>query len=53
MGEDAFNSFLREVYQTYAMKIVHSEEILKILRKYDNSSKMNALTAFYFDDSQE
>ena len=49
MGEEAFNSFLREVYQTYAMKIVHSEEILKILRKYDNSSKMNDLIAFYFD----
>lgn len=53
MGEEAFNSFLREVYQTYAMKIVHSGEILKILRKYDNSSKMNELIAFYFDDSQE
>ena len=53
MGEEAFNSFLREVYQTYAMKIVHSEEILKILRKYDNSSKMNELIAFYFDESQK
>jgi hypothetical protein len=52
MGEEAFNSFLREVYQTYAMKIVHSGEILKILRKYDNSSKMNELIAFYFDSSQ-
>ena len=53
MGEEAFNSFLRELYQTYAMKIVHSEDILKILRKYDNSSKMNELIAFYFDESQK
>ena len=53
MGEEAFYSFLREVYQTYAMKIVHSGDILKILRKYDNSSKMNELLAFYFDESQE
>ena len=29
MGEEAFYSFLQEVYQTYAMKIVHSEDILK------------------------
>ncbi len=53
MGEEAFYSFLREVYQTYAMKVVHSEDILKILRKYDNSSEMNQLVAFYFDESQE
>ena len=53
MGEDAFYSFLREVYQTYAMKIVHSKDILKILRKYDNSNKMNELLGFYFDESQE
>lgn len=53
MGEEAFYSFLREVYQTYAMEIVRSEDILKILRKYDNSSKMNELLAFYFDESQE
>lgn len=53
MGEEAFNGFLREVYQTYAMKIVHSEDILKILRKYDNSSKTNELLSFYFDESRE
>lgn len=53
MGEEAFNSFLREVYQTYAMKIVHSGDILKVLRKYDNSSEMNKLIAFYFDESRE
>ena len=50
MGEEAFYGFLREVYQTYAMKIVHYEDILKILRKYDNSSEMNKLIAFYFDE---
>ncbi len=50
MGEDAFYGFLREVYQTYAMKIVHSEDILKILRRYDNSSEMNQLVAFFFDE---
>ena len=52
MGEEAFNGFLREVYQTYAMKIVHSGDILEILRKHDNRSKMNELIAFYFDESQ-
>ena len=53
MGEEAFYSFLQEVYRTYAMKIVHCEDILKILRKYDSSSEMNELIAFYFDESQE
>ena len=53
MGEEAFYSFLKEVYQTYAMKIVHSEDILEILRKYDNSSKMNELIAFYFSGAKE
>ena len=53
MGEEEFNSFLREVYQTYAMKIVHCADILKILRKHDNSDKMNKLIAFYFNESQE
>ena len=53
MGEEAFNGFLREVYQTYAMKIVHSGDILEILRKHDNSSEMNELLAFYFDESQK
>ncbi len=53
MGEEAFYSFLREVYQTYAMKIIHSGDILKVLRKYDNSSEMNKLIAFYFDESRE
>ena len=52
MGEEAFYGFLREVYQTYAMKIVHYEDILKILRKYDNSSEMNKLIAFYFDEGE-
>ena len=53
MAEEAFYSFLKEVYQTYAMKIVHSGDILEILRKHDNSSEMNELLAFYFDESQE
>ncbi len=53
MGEEKFYGFLREVYQTYAMKIVHSEDILEILRKHDNSNEMNQLIAFYFDESTE
>ena len=53
MGEKEFYSFLQEVYQTYAMNIVHSEDILEILRKHDNSNEMNQLIAFYFDESQE
>ena len=53
MEEEEFYGFLQEVYQTYAMKIVHSEDILGILRKHDNSNEMNQLITFYFDESQE
>ena len=49
MGKETFYGFLREVYETYTLKIVHSEDILKILRKYNDSEEINELIDFYFD----
>ena len=48
IGQEAFYGFLREVYETYTMKIVHTEDILKILRKHNDSEEMNELIGFYF-----
>ena len=51
MGEEAFHGFLSEVYRTYTNQIVHSEDILKILRTYNDSRELNDLIAFYFKES--
>ena len=51
MGEEAFHGFLSEVYQTYTNQVVHSEDILKILRSYNDSRELNDLIAFYFKES--
>ena len=50
MGEEAFYGFLSEVYRTYTNKVVHSEEILTILRSHNDSKEMNDLIAFYFKE---
>ena len=50
MGEEAFHGFLSEVYRTYTNKIVHTEDILAILRSYNDSKEMNDLLAFYFKE---
>lgn len=49
--EDAFYGFLSEVYRTYTNTIVHSEDILKILRSYSDSKELNDLIAFYFKEN--
>ena len=51
MGEEAFHGFLSEVYRTYTNKIVHSEDIVKILRSYNDSSELNDLIKFYFKEN--
>ena len=52
MGEEAFHEFLSEVYQTYTNKIVHTEDILAILRSHNDSKEMNDLIAFYFKENK-
>lgn len=51
MGEEAFYGFLSEVYRTYTNKVVHSEDILTILRSHNDSKEMNDLIAFYFKEN--
>ena len=51
MGEEAFYGFLSEVYRTYTNKVVHSDDILTILRSHNDSKEMNDLIAFYFKEN--
>lgn len=53
MGADAFRGFLHDVCETGAMKTIHTGEILKILRSYNDTPEMNELLAFYFDENAE
>lgn len=48
--EEAFYGFLSEVYRTYTNKVVHSDDILTILRSHNDSKEMNDLIKFYFKE---
>ena len=50
MGEDKFYSFIREYYDTYFMKTVKTKEIVKLIRKYDNSEEMNKAIRFFIKE---
>ena len=53
MGVDALRGFLNDVREAGNMKIIHTGEILKILRSCNDSPEMNELLAFYFDENAE
>lgn len=48
MGEEAFNQFLRDVYQTCRGTVADTDNILAILRKHDNSEKTEQLILYYY-----
>ena len=53
MGTDAFRGFLHDICEAGAMRIIHTGEILEILRSHNDSPEMNELLAFYFDGNAE
>ena len=53
MGMDAVRGFLYDVREAGDMKIIHTAEILKILRSYNDSPEMNELLMYYFDEKAE
>ena len=53
MGMDAVRGFLHDVREAGDMKIIHTAEILKILRSYNDSPEMNELLMYYFDEKAE
>ena len=48
MGDDKFNKFLKDFYKTYYLKTVNTDMVLKLIREYDNSKKINEIIDFYF-----
>jgi len=47
MGIKKFNRFLKEYYRNYKNKVATSKKIAKLIRKYDNSKKMNQIIKYY------
>ena len=48
MGDEKFNKFLKDFYKTYYLKTVNTDMVLKLIREYDNSKKINEIIDFYF-----
>lgn len=48
MGDDKFSKFLKDFYKTYYLKTVNTDMVLKLIREYDNSKKINEIIDFYF-----
>ena len=48
MGDEKFNKFLKDFYKTYYLKTVNTDMVLKLIREYDNSKKINEVIDFYF-----
>ena len=47
MGKTKFNRFLREYYSTYKGRKATTKKVVKLIRKYDNSRKMNKVIRFW------
>ena len=47
LGDAVFQKFLKEYYQTYFMKKVTTKDVVRLIRKYDGSAKMNEIIRFY------
>lgn len=47
IGEKQFDKFIKEYYRKYCMKTVRTKDIVKLIRKYDNSRQMDKIINFY------
>lgn len=47
LGDKTFKKFLKEYYKTYAMKVVVTEDVVNLVKKYDNSKAMRKIIDFY------
>ena len=48
LGEEAFSQFFKEYYATYKMKVVTTDDIVQLVKKYDDSKEMQKVLSFYF-----
>ena len=47
MGDELFSRFLKDFYEKYRMKRVTTKDIVRFIRKYDNTKKMQKIIDFY------
>ena len=50
MGDNTFDSFLKEFYNKYYLKKASTKDVLKLIKKYDGSAEMNSIIGFYFKE---
>ena len=48
LGDDIFMDFVRKYYEQFYMKIVKTEDVLKLLKEYNDSEEMDEIIKFYF-----
>lgn len=48
IGDNAFADLIKNLYETYYMKSVNTEDVLTFIKTYDNSEKTNEIISFYF-----
>ena len=49
LGDKQFRRFLKDYYRTYSFKRATTRSIVKFIRSYDNSAKMNGILKFYLE----
>ena len=50
MGEQEFDTFLKDVYKTFQGKVANTDGLLKLLRSHNNSTEVEDLVAFFFHE---
>ena len=50
MGDQEFDAFLKDVYETYKGDIATTEGILKLLRSHDDSAEIEKIISFFFKE---
>ncbi|MBP3222933.1 MAG: M1 family metallopeptidase [Actinomycetaceae bacterium] len=48
MGDEKFYAFLKDFYQTYYLKVATTDDVLSLIKKHDNSEKVQEIIGFYF-----
>ncbi|MBR2675030.1 MAG: M1 family metallopeptidase [Mogibacterium sp.] len=47
MGQEKFDSFLKEYYRRYNNKVVKTKDVVQLIREFDGSSAMDEIIRFY------
>ena len=50
MGNEKFDKFLKDYYKKYTLDVSTTKDVLELIRKYDNSEKINEIISFYINE---